>query len=119
MNGVEILAVEQIAIAFKYNWAACWIAFAIFCFMAAVYGAIRSLDLGDWSYLVGSLMVGIIIGGLLAGMIGDMACIPTKYTNQYKVTISDEVSMNEFNEKYEIIDQEGKIYIVRERENES
>ena len=35
---------------------------------------------------------------------------------QYKVTIDETVSMVEFMDKYEIIDQEGKIYTVRERE---
>lgn len=35
---------------------------------------------------------------------------------EYKVTIDDSVSMNEFLDKYEILDQEGKIYTVRERE---
>ena len=35
---------------------------------------------------------------------------------EYKVTISDDVSLTEFNEKYEIIEQDGKIYTVRERE---
>lgn len=34
---------------------------------------------------------------------------------EYKVTISDEVSMNEFMKKYEIINQEGKIYTIKER----
>ena len=35
---------------------------------------------------------------------------------EYKVTIDDSVSMNEFLGKYEILDQEGKIYTVKERE---
>ena len=34
----------------------------------------------------------------------------------YKVTISDEVSFNEVVEKYDIIDQEGLIYIITEKE---
>lgn len=34
---------------------------------------------------------------------------------EYKVTISDEVSMNEFMKKYEIINQDGKIYTIKER----
>ena len=37
-----------------------------------------------------------------------------KYT--YKVTISDEVNFVEFNNKYEIIDQDGLIYIIKEKE---
>ena len=39
----------------------------------------------------------------------------TAYDTEYKVTISDDVSMNEFMEKYKIIDQDGKIYTIRER----
>ena len=34
----------------------------------------------------------------------------------YKVTIHDSVSMNEFNERYEIIEVEGKIYTIKEKE---
>lgn len=34
---------------------------------------------------------------------------------EYKVTISDEVSLNEFYDKYEIVDQEGKIYTIKEK----
>lgn len=34
---------------------------------------------------------------------------------EYKVLISDDVSWNEFNEKYEVIEQEGKIYTIKER----
>lgn len=44
--------------------------------------------------------------------------IPRKtgeYT-QYKVIISDEVNFTEFNEKYEVLEQDGKIYIIKERD---
>ena len=34
---------------------------------------------------------------------------------EYKVLISDEVSWNEFNERYEVINQEGKIYTIKEK----
>lgn len=35
---------------------------------------------------------------------------------KYKVTISEEVKLKEFNEKYEIIDQDGEIYTIVERD---
>lgn len=38
-----------------------------------------------------------------------------KYETRYQITIDDSVSMNEFQNKYEIIEVEGKIYTVRER----
>ena len=34
----------------------------------------------------------------------------------YEVTISDEISFKDFTSKYEIIEQRGEIYIVKERE---
>ena len=37
---------------------------------------------------------------------------------QYQVTISDNVSMVEFNEKYDVIKVEGKIYTIVEKESE-
>ena len=38
-----------------------------------------------------------------------------KYETRYQVTTDDSVSINEFQNKYEIIKVEGKIYTVRER----
>lgn len=35
---------------------------------------------------------------------------------EYKVTIDDSVPMTEFYQRYEILDQEGKIYTVKEKE---
>ena len=38
-----------------------------------------------------------------------------KYETCYQVTVDNSVSMNEFQNKYEIIEVEGKIYTVKER----
>ena len=38
-----------------------------------------------------------------------------KYETHYQVTVDNSVSMNEFQNKYEIIEVEGKIYTIRER----
>lgn len=35
----------------------------------------------------------------------------------YKVTISDEVNFVEFNNKYEVIDKDGLIYTIKEKES--
>ncbi len=43
--------------------------------------------------------------------------VPTdNYT--YKVTIDDNVSLNEFNQRYEIIEQDGLIYTIKLKEVE-
>lgn len=62
----------------------------------------------------------ILAGFIIIGMCACMVCASIKtdkiVSTKYQVTIDDSVSMNEFLDKYEIIDQEGKIYTVKERE---
>lgn len=55
-----------------------------------------------------------IVFAVLAS-VGGMSVIKSVPYIEYKVTIDDSVSINEFLEKYEIIDQDGKIYTVREK----
>lgn len=40
------------------------------------------------------------------------------YETHYGATINDSVKQNEFNEKYEIIEQKGQFYIIKERTTE-
>ena len=89
------------------------IAFAFGMFLAAL----KSLEERD------DLFTGIYILIACVFVIGAFHCI--KETNEqisvfshyeYKVLIDDSVPLNEFNEKYEILDQEGQIYTVIERE---
>ena len=115
MYGVEILAMEEVAVEFAFNWTACLIAvFSIFVFMVAV-GTVISIASYDWSNIGIGIIFGILFGILLGVLTGNALETPTEYATQYKVIISDEVSLNDFNDKYEIVDQDGKIYIVRER----
>lgn len=114
MEGIEILTTKEFAIDFAFNWESALIAgCTILCF-CIVLGFLLSLDDYDYSSLVIGVISGIIFGviiGMLGGVIGQT---PTKYETRYQVLISDEVSMNDFLEQYEIVDQEGKIYTVRE-----
>lgn len=69
----------------------------------------------EYANLYFGAILGVLLGTIIGIGFGCLSSIPTEYQTQYKVTISDEVLMNEFLEKYEIIGQEGKIYTVRER----
>ena len=44
--------------------------------------------------------------------------VPTSKVQEYKVITSDDVSLNDFMETYDIIDIDGKIYTIREKEKE-
>jgi hypothetical protein len=117
MEGVEILN-ETVVYVTKYCWHIIWI-------MAVIIGVIVFL-LKAWSYgvfcidsdSIAALIMGTIYGALIGALLMIEFPVDTDEIDYitYQVTISDEVSMDEFNEKYEILDQEGKIYTVKEKE---
>lgn len=118
MSGVEILATEEVAIAWvNWNWKGFLLTVGI-CFFVAIIAGVLAGASDDWGLGVIIFLVVFIAGGALFGtLVGCTTGDPIEYEIQYKVVIDDSVSMNEFIEKYEIIDQEGKIYTVREKEN--
>ena len=117
MNGVEILATEQVATAFGFGWGLFLILGALFSLLIGGIAWCLAWE-GNYSRLGTSISVcvGIVMALAFAALIGGVSetGAPTEFETHYKVTISDEVPMNEFLERYEIVDQDGRIYIVRE-----
>lgn len=109
MEGVEILAAQEVATAFGF----CWPGFVLLVITGIIFGLI--LYFGADS-LPASIFVFVfaLAAAFFTGFFGDGE--PIEYETQYKVIISDEISMNDFLKRYEIVDQEGKIYTVRERD---
>lgn len=117
MNGVEILAIEQVAVSWKYNWGAFWAVFLILFGLMLIGGLIAFADERDLGVLVIFAIGGLALGAVIGAVVGGGASIAAGYVEEYKATVSEDVSLVEFNERYEIVEQEGKIYTVREREN--
>lgn len=117
MNGVEILSSAEVASEYAFNWTAFWVVFGIVFGICAIVG-IKTVITGEctWTIIPALLPVALAGGIVLGAAFGTMCKTPTAYETHYKVTIDDSVSMNEFLDKYEILDQEGKIYTVKERE---
>ena len=115
MNGIEVLSIAEVATASEFNWElAGWLLFGLVA-AGVIVGAILGIVSKDWS-VFGLVLATFACVGLMIGAVGGVTeQVPTEYETQYKITISDDVSMAEFTEKYEIISQEGKIYTVRER----
>jgi hypothetical protein len=111
MQGLEILTVAQVATDYSFNTIGFLIAAIV---VIGVFVAIGIEEMEVFPYCVGGLVAGLILGVLVGGITGQ----PTDYETQYKVTISDEVLMTEFLEQYEIIEQDGKIFTVREHKGE-
>lgn len=110
MEGVKILAVGEQVIYGGFNWVSACIMFFIVLIMGSlIFTLDEELDMPSaFIILLMSLGVGIAIGFYDHPEIGS---IPA-----YTVTIEDTVNFNDFTEKYEIIEQDGKIYTVKERE---
>ena len=111
MQGLEILTVAQVATDYGFNTTAFLITAII---VIGIFVAIGIEEMEVIPISIVGIIIGLIVGGV-AGMIGSQ---PTAYENQYKVTVSDEIVMTEFLEQYEIIDQDGKIFTVRENKGE-
>lgn len=118
MSGVEILSQETI-----YETTFPWWLISIFAGVGLIIGIIiniiRYIDYKFFDpagFVIISLCV--TIGAWVGGLVTLMGEYETDTIDhiEYKVTIDDSVSMNEFLDKYEILDQEGKIYTVKEKE---
>lgn len=83
--------------------------------LIAVIGQISGSELIKYTG-ISFLLVGIVF----AAFIGIISLKPTDKINyiEHEVLIDDSVSLTEFNEKYEIVSQKGKIYVVKEKEND-
>lgn len=116
MNGIEILSTVEAVAKHTSNW---WLAGFIYLGVILLTG-IMSYNLADYMDKVKEAIMGCFIGALVGiifwGITVVITDIPVSYETHYKFTINDSVLMNEFLDKYEILDQDGKIYTIREKE---
>ena len=71
----------------------------------------------DNYHTVGTIIITVVVMfvAIFSCAEGIYSMSTKEYT--YKVTISDKVNFVEFNNKYEIIDQDGLIYTIKEKES--
>ena len=111
MNGVEILSSEIIYNTILPEY---WIGIGFGCVIVFVIATV--LCFANERIILGFICTALALGSVIVGVLGSTYSKTDISHIEYKVTIDDSVSMNEFLDKYEIIDQEGKIYTVKERE---
>ena len=64
-------------------------------------------------YIIASIIIAVGFIGLMFSATAALLVPTGKY--KYEVTIDDNVSMKEFNEHHEILEQRGEIYVVKEK----
>lgn len=106
MKGIEVLSQQEITLNLF------WFILMVFLSLLCIVGLIVTLVNKEEEIAKFCLFIGI----LFVGITGTMFFSP-RYT-KYKVLISNEVKMNDFYKKYEILEQEGKIYTIKIKESE-
>lgn len=119
MQGVEILTSAQVATEWAFNWTTFWITFGMIFAVGAFIIIINFIDYGfDGGTLCFVCVTCALLGCMFSALFGTICETPIAHETQYKATISDEVSMSDFYEHYEVIEQDGKIFTIREKTDE-
>lgn len=111
MEGLTLLSEEVQSV----NVAGCYIALVLVAIglMLSVFASISLFKIDLWQ--LGILFLCFVVVFFILGYI----CIDklnTQPATVYKVTIDESVSMVEFYERYEILNQEGLIFTIAEKE---
>ena len=112
MEGIEVLATIPEGVNFAPNLP-----------IAIIFGGIMWLGFGIWcasdtDSILAGLLIGFLVGTVAFLVTAGVSMKPTEFIDTYKVTISDDIKLNEFYERYEILEQEGKIFTIKERLDE-
>lgn len=117
MKGVEILTSYEVVIEYAFNWTAFWIVFSVLFGLTIILAINKYKEDKKFSSDLFSMCFSLtIIACAFGALLGSYPSKPEKYETRYKVVLSNEVSMNEFVEKYEILEQNGKLFTIREIE---
>lgn len=110
LEGVTVLAAAEVS-----SWAMEWaLATGILGIALFIIAIVIGVNNGRADIPGEFIVLSIIMLGMCLAF---MAIDKTEYHGiEYKVTIDDSVSFNEFAEHYDIISQDGSIFIVREKE---
>ena len=117
MNGVTVLNEFEVVTKTVFSWESFWwsalIGVSIGLILAIIFG------LSEVSWLAFFIGVGVYctVLGFLFGLLGGFVAKPkpVEYETHYEVSNNETVNMQEFMDKYEILETRGSIYTVREK----
>ena len=117
MEGVTILNQFEVATKTTFNGESFWWSVLIGASIGLILSIIFGLQEQDWEAFFVGLGIFCTIIGLLVGLLGGFVVKPkpVEYETHYEVSINEEVNMQEFMDKYEIIETRGSIHTVREK----
>ena len=112
LDGITLLDTGTKVVSYTWGWS--WGGFiaAIFAILLIVAFILCTIDgTGGDIFFIAGIFVGMLSLFIFAH------AKPAKTINTYSVIIDDSVSMTEFYDKYEVLDIQGKIFTITERED--
>ncbi len=114
LQGVKILNVVPITIA-EFGWSIpgfVLAALALSLTLGWIIYLAHEKEIPDWYWVItiGAIILLIVVSILLFGSANSYDVY------RYEVSIDDTVSVNDFCEQYNIIEQRGEIYVIEEKE---
>ncbi len=117
MEGVQILNQFEVVTELAFSWSSFWIGLVIGAAGGLIGAILFGLSEADWcAFFVCCGIFIPIFGALVGGLCGCLGREPVAYETRYEVSINEEVNIQEFMDKYEILETRGSIYTVREKE---
>lgn len=118
IKGIEVLNSKKVITKEKFNWK--WffimcslmivISFALVQFYIFIEVDTNMFDITSISLLFFGGIWGIISGVFM----GELNAIPIKYAMEHKIAILDDSVTDRVKEEYKIIEQDGKLWTIRE-----
>ena len=111
MDGITVLKTYDAVVANTWGWN--WVGFCIILLGLIVTAILTYLGIKgkDPSYIIATIFIFFLCGITSSVCFGSATPI---YEPRYDVYIHGEINMDEFNEKYRVIKQDGLIYTITE-----
>ena len=117
MEGVQILNQWEVVSKSVFSWDSFFGGVAVGFGLVVMITFLLMIGDFEWQLFFQIIAFVGIIAALIVGVVsGCIITTPIEYETRYEVTIDSEVSMQEFMDKYEIIETRGSIYTVREKD---
>lgn len=132
MSGISILNTFEVVTAYKPTWS--WTIFAIVLVLTFIFiGFISTFFINTNTFgkkfakkpkekrrfiigltrIIATIVLSLAISIFCGFAAGDK--VPKTTETRYEVLVSDDISFKEFNTCYEVIEQRGEIYVIREK----
>ena len=117
MDGVSVINEFEVVTKTVFSRESFWQGVLIGAVVGLILAIIFGIKEQDWVAFFIGLGVFCTIFGLFLGLLGGFVLKrkPVEYETHYEVSINEKVNMQEFMDKYDIIETRGSIYTVREK----